>query len=309
MSRTKRVTKKKKLTAMQIAALPGVCEKWNRIGMSTAPADRKEAERGAVELYRACGFEVPGDFIWFKSFDDGLGLLSMGKGEYLPFGRTMNQFNNLSWSTRNWANGFYTTPVLHSVGEVINESVFYLWSMQELLRSVNRTDNRLTMPICCGQDDTGWLALVDFFTNVVGIRYRQDLTGLMRIVSSCGFCWLGERKVGFFERPAILQVDDRRRPHSVDGPAIQYRDGLRVYAIHGVPVPRKYIEIPAEQIDLVEVLQEENAEVRMAVISKVGFKRLLESAERKDRYLGQTCSHCGGQFSLRVRFGIWKWAT
>jgi len=62
---------------MQRAALPTICEKWSGIGLSTAPADREEVERGAVELYQALGLEAPEDFIWFKSFDEALGLLHM----------------------------------------------------------------------------------------------------------------------------------------------------------------------------------------------------------------------------------------
>ncbi len=82
-------------------------------------------------------------------------------------------------------------------------------------------------------------------------------------------------QVGFFERPSAIRLDDRRRPHCLDGPAIQYRDGTGAYAIHGVPVPQKYIETPADQINLADLLQERNAEVRMAVFSKVGFAQLL----------------------------------
>ncbi|MCH8054743.1 MAG: hypothetical protein IH857_01130 [Deltaproteobacteria bacterium] len=290
-------SRKEKLTAMQRAALPAICEKWNRIGLSTAPANREEAERGAVELYQAFGHEAPKEFIWFNSFDEAVGLLHMGNGEWLPFGNPQ-KFSHLNWSLRNWPADFYRTPVIHSVDEVIQGSVFSQWSMEDLLRMVNRIHNRFELPICYGQDDTEWLARIDFFANVVGIRYRNDLTGLMRIVSSCGFCWLGETKIGFFERPAVLHLDDRHRPHSVDGPAIQYPGGFTMYAIHGVMVPQKYIDNPAEQIDLAEVLQEQNAEVRMAVISKVGFKRLLEAAKQKSRYLEETCPKCGEHFRI-----------
>jgi hypothetical protein len=64
-----------------------------------------------------------------------------------------------------------------------------------------------------------------------------------------------------------------------DGPALQYRDGYKYYAIHGVPVPEKYIETPADQIDFADIAKEENSAVRMALIQKFGFRRLMDTVK------------------------------
>ncbi len=51
--------------------------------------------------------------------------------------------------------------------------------------------------------------------------------------------------------------------------------------LHGVSVPTKYIETLSAKIDPTEVLKEPNAQVRMAVISKVGFARMLGKLPHK----------------------------
>ncbi|MCH8055610.1 MAG: hypothetical protein IH857_05600, partial [Deltaproteobacteria bacterium] len=275
MSRTKE--KRKKLTPMERAALPGVCEKWNRIALCSLPADRDEAERGAVELYKAVGLQQPKEFIWFDSYQNAFEIHGSGH-EFQQHGS--NLWPVFGWINRsgwNWAMYHFAPRVLHSVSDTISESITVPLGLAQLRDAVgyrHSSGRILNLPICYGQGDADWFAFLDFFSTVIGFPHGKDLSGLMRIVSSCGFFWPGVNKVAFFERPLLLRFDDRRRPHSVEGPAIQYPGGLTVYAIHGVPVPRKYIETPSEKIDLAEVLQEQNAEVRMAVIGKVGFKRL-----------------------------------
>ena len=63
--------------------------------------------------------------------------------------------------------------------------------------------------------------------------------------------------------------------------AVKFRDGWGLYAIHGVLVPGKYIETPVDQLALAEILTEQNAQVRMAVISRVGFARLMGKIPHK----------------------------
>ena len=65
MSRIKQ--RRGKLTAEENATLRAICDKWDWIGLSTAPANREEAEQGAVEFYLACGLGAPKKFFWFDS--------------------------------------------------------------------------------------------------------------------------------------------------------------------------------------------------------------------------------------------------
>ena len=124
-----------------------------------------------------------------------------------------------------------------------------------------------------GQCDAPWLAVADFFATVFENEHCKKLGGLIQAVSSAGFIWLHPRKVVFCNRPEIAKYDDRGRPHCEDGPALQYRDGYKYFAIHGVPVPEKY------KIDFADIAKEENTAVRMALIQKFGFRRLMDTVK------------------------------
>ena len=252
-----RIVRRKKLTAMEKASLPGICEKWNRIAFCTAPADREEAQRGAVELYKASGLKPPKEFVWFNSLDEAVVNIYGSGCEDQPLGGWAWNLGGIDHEIWRWAMRVFEAKIVHWIEDRIAESVFPYWSLWELLRVVQDGESigpSYNPPISYGQYDVQWLAFACFFANATGIGHHRDLSGLMQIVSSCGFFWPGETKAAFFERPSVLCLDDQRRPHCLDGPAIQFRDGFSVYAIHGVPVPQKYIEIPAEQIDLAEVL-------------------------------------------------------
>jgi len=132
-----------------------------------------------------------------------------------------------------------------------------------------------------GQCDAHWLATADFFATVFEDTHCMKLIGLMEAVSATGFIWIRPGRVIFCDRPEIAKYDDRGRPHCQDGPALKYRDGYTHYAIHGVPVPEKYIVMPAEQLDFGELIKEPNAAVRMAVIEKFGFRRLMDTVKYK----------------------------
>ncbi len=53
------------------------------------------------------------------------------------------------------------------------------------------------------------------------------------------------------------------------------------YRLHGVPIDRKYILTPADELKLADILAEANSTVRMAVLRKFGFARLLATAEHQ----------------------------
>ena len=103
-------------------------------------------------------------------------------------------------------------------------------------------------------------------------------------------------------------MDAQERIHDYDKPCVEFRDGWKIYAIHGSHVPEKYILTPKDQIDPKEVLKETNSEVRMAVIKKCGFEHF------KKHLPTQTISQCSSadllEFDLgeaKVRGLLVKW--
>ena len=77
------------------------------------------------------------------------------------------------------------------------------------------------------------------------------------------------------ERPDTLHRDTQGRLHCTTGPALRYRDGWAIHAIHGVRVPADLIE---QGWDADRVLSERNAEVRRAAIELTGWQNFILAA-------------------------------
>lgn len=82
------------------------------------------------------------------------------------------------------------------------------------------------------------------------------------------------------DRPEVLLVDDRNRPHCDTGPFCRWRDGSALYAVHGVRVPAWIIEKP-ERLTAKHIDDERNAEVRRVMIERFTPKRWLRESGAK----------------------------
>jgi len=82
------------------------------------------------------------------------------------------------------------------------------------------------------------------------------------------------------DRPEILRVDDRNRPHCEDGPSHRWRDGWSLYYWHGVRVPAKAILAP-QDLTIAEIRAEKNAEVRRVLRERFGEARYLAETGAK----------------------------
>jgi len=78
-------------------------------------------------------------------------------------------------------------------------------------------------------------------------------------------------------RPVAIHRDDSNRLHSTEGPALKYRDGYALYAVHGVQVPHWVIEDRA-QLTVEQIENETNAEIKRVMVELFGQDRyVLES--------------------------------
>jgi Domain of unknown function (DUF6745) len=150
---------------------------------------------------------------------------------------------------------------------------------------------------CLGQHAAGGLSFYDYFRTVFGVLAADRVAGLIQIAECCGWWWPYRGLAILTERPFRLSRDSRGRLHNENALALEYPDGWGVYALHGVAVPKKYIETPADLIDPTEVLRERNAAIRAAVMSKIGFQRIV----RKLKY--RIISKANGNSLIEFHFG------
>jgi hypothetical protein len=98
-----------------------------------------------------------------------------------------------------------------------------------------------------------------------------------RTNSSAAFSCSGRDICGISERPRILELDGSNRPHSLTGPALAFRDGWEVHAIHGVTLPGYAIRKP-ENITVEAIVLETNVERRRVLIDLFGVQRFLDDS-------------------------------
>jgi hypothetical protein len=138
---------------------------------------------------------------------------------------------------------------------------------QELKHYTAAEENLLT--------DSGWVSFYDFFQQI-GILKHQNFAKYADYLASGVFYTIFLQGLAVIcERPKYIKRDDFYRLHCADGPATLWKDGYAQYFWHGVSVPQKLIEAP-EEITKDELIKETNAEVRRAMMERLGTGRFFQ---------------------------------
>jgi hypothetical protein len=228
----------KELTQEQKAMFPHYVNKWIDVGTCCEPADRKKAEEGLKLAYKTAKLKPPKEIIWCDSPLSG--MLAVTAYFYA-------KENNLD----------RRKLTMKDLDEVIKLHIVYF--------------------CCFGQHSASWLSFYDFFEKECGlVEETKPLRGLKMIAESAGWWWCYKDVAFICERHTICSLDDQRLIHSDKGPAIAFKDGFQIFAIHGVMVP-EYVVMHPEKIDVQDVQKEENMEVRRIKIDRMGVAKYLDA--------------------------------
>jgi hypothetical protein len=124
-----------------------------------------------------------------------------------------------------------------------------------------------------------------FATAWIGLYYalRPDLGGRDRIFRQEADAWLTFSKQAFaviltehgcflVRKPKILSLDALTNLHCADGPCVEFADGTKVYAIHGIHfTPEDFAKLPSMKAR--DIIQIENVERRRALIEWYGMEK------------------------------------
>ena len=117
-----------------------------------------------------------------------------------------------------------------------------------------------------GNHWSAWAGFLSFFRHVVKLpidyskwQHWETLTEHSgpRIMHP-EFCMISDR-------PEVLLVDERNRPHCDTGPFCRWRDGSALYSVHGVRLPAWIIE-RKQDITIAKIDAEQNMEIRRVMI-------------------------------------------
>ena len=293
---TRRLTR---LTAAQADMLPAIRDDWLAIGLSTAPADRMAAESAVQSAYRAAGLEPPRLVLWLDSPMAG----AIGAAILAQVGAQVRaqvwdqvrdqvraqvraQVEDQVWdqvedqvAAQVWAQvaAQVGAQVRAQVRDQVAAQVWAQVGAQVRAQVWDQVEDQVSRA-AYGAHDASWLGFYHAFARCGLAAMIAPLTGLLDLARSAGWWWPFRGAVILTERPTHLCRDEEHRLHSETGPALRYPDGWGIYAWHGIRVPAAVIEQP-ETITAETITTERNAEVRRAMIERIGWERYLTMSQ------------------------------
>jgi hypothetical protein len=115
--------------------------------------------------------------------------------------------------------------------------------------------------------------------DILGLEPTRDpgSTAAERCAKAGGFRFVHARFCMVSDFAEVLRVDERGRPHCVDGPSLRWRDGWELYHLHGVRVPRQIVMEPGK-LTVAQIDGQRNLEVRRVMIERFGAGRYMRES-------------------------------
>lgn len=242
-----------KLTKEQEAKLPEYVTKWLSIGLSTDQLDVSAAREAVNLAYECADLKKPKHYIFCESPSQLVILVNLMT--ILP--NTIEHFAN---------NPNVTKKSLKAFKETL--------SKKDVIK-YEKDFNSYIGNICYGSQDASWLSFYDFFLNETAVEGIDKIRGLIDTAKACGWWAPFEDLVIVSSKPVQISFKDKVL-HNETGPAIQYADGMAVYALNGIVMTEEYVMTPANELSVSTVMKEQNVDIRRELLRKIGLERFVK---------------------------------
>ena len=122
----------------------------------------------------------------------------------------------------------------------------------------------------------GWVTYVDLFVKLKMFE-NDEFENYSKFLRSGVFLSLTfDSDLIICRRPLYTKLNDKFELHSTDSPAMEWRDGFKLYHLNGIKVTEEIVMTPAHALDPGIILSETNAEVRREVVRKIGIERFIK---------------------------------
>jgi len=234
------------LTAEQAAMLTAMQDEYLRYGLNCDPADRPRANSAFERIYQRLSLGAPW-VIWVSS----------------PLGAHLARAMLAAAGSRAQVGAQVRAQVRAQVWDQVGDQKIDF------------------MPAALfGQHDAGWVAWV-VAAVAIGVKLRSDTADTFRIFldlcQSCMWAYAFRGAVIACDRPAAIHRDKIGRLHNTSGPAMAFRDGWTIHAVHGVRVPGWIIEQPS-RITVATIESEQNSEIKRVMIERFGWDRYAQES-------------------------------
>jgi len=271
---------------------------WKVIGVSTTPGDRQEIIKSVNDAYGTYGEEPPQYFVWFPSPLAGIHAAAMLKlmevpriGEnpdgFIPYDTNELELRDIKQpcvvKKTDWKS-IWDTLVSQIKEQHAGDTDWFdrmyddwLYSQIELHHLWKRASAIRDQAYKCGYGsmDAAGLGFYEYFMKKEGLDDVEKLAPMMELAKHSGWWWAFDKVVVVTEKPIAINLDDEGRLHCIGGPAFEYRDGWKMYAVEGIEIPEKWGMAAEDDWDIQWAFETENLEQRRIVMKLCGPKKLL----------------------------------
>lgn len=125
--------------------------------------------------------------------------------------------------------------------------------------------------------------LLGFYDCIGALGYEDEVKSMRPLIElgkvSC-WTWFFDQAVIVSDKPVSYSFNDMDILHNDKGPAIEYRDGYKLWVINGITV-NEQIVIHPETLTAEQIKDEKNAEVRRIMIERFGPDKYISSIDAK----------------------------
>jgi hypothetical protein len=251
----------------------------------SGPTDRESVQKAIGRLYTASGHDWP-TFVWYQSPRELLmslatSLLRFGRVSLKNFLlqplRLQREEVELRKCFPPMHGGLSTSPL----ERFLDQQPALI--MESLHRSISRVMVQCLNEISIGLE-LDLVSYHDFCERRLGVQYESSRLERIRLwseISRTGYWWAPYEGTCFVtDRPTAIHLDRRERLHNLSGPAMAFRDGWSLYAIHGSSVSERLV-IKPDTVRLEDLPLDTDREVLHATIELLGHERFLKAAKAK----------------------------
>ncbi|MEG5174092.1 DUF6745 domain-containing protein [Microcoleus sp. B3-D7] len=300
-------TQVKKLTPEQAALIPVYREKWRAISLSTGSINRSQAEETIKSAYSAIGKKAPEIIFVDRPYEAADLIVSRFDN---PSSELRSQFETklrspLEKQLRGYLGSQLETELQNQLPTQLEQRLYtqlktQLWEPERNYLAGEISSQLPPQQVIdersgeirptlgkhlsnCIQPEL-WAAygsLLDFCISVLNLphSYGRNWIIFQSIVRDCGWIYLYDKVCIVCSKPIALSVDSNHRLHAEGKPAVQFADGVSIYAYHGVILPEWYGRLHPHEWQSKWVLKEQNAEVRRALIQGITYDRICQELE------------------------------
>lgn len=234
------------LTEEQKAQIPVYRDMGMAAGLRTGPSNREVVMRAMVDVYSLIEKPFPSKVIFVKSPVEAQKVIHV----------LMNQDEK---------------PLLAKHTPESNDQ----W-VADLIVGVKPKEFQTTHSYGYGSSEAYWIFFYRYFSEVLGIKYDDKAAKYLSVfndLTQSGWHYIFEECCVVCDLPNSIVMENNVISNE-SGPAIEFADGFKVWAIGGHLVNEQIVMAP-ESLTTEQIKKEENAETKRIMIERYGVSKYL----------------------------------